>query len=89
MTPKLGLTPPNVKQLPQEKREGMEGGAWHLHAGRDGEKNCIRPKWGSEHGSHHVPHEYSRQELAVVQLVTWGHPAGTKHNDLSPILVIS
>lgn len=44
---------------------------------------------GSGHLSHHHPCGYSPQEFAVVQLVARGHPAGTEHNDLPPILVVS
>ena len=46
----------------------------------------------SRHAAHHCPptlHGHSPQELAVVQLVARGHSAGTEHNDLPPVLVIS
>lgn len=63
--------------------------AWHPRIGRNSQENSIRPNWGSGLRSHHLPREYSPEELAVVQLVARGHSAGAKHNDLPPILVIS
>lgn len=66
----------------------MEGGSLAPRARKDSKENGIRLSGGSGHGCRPSP-GYSPQELAVVQLVARGHSAGTKDNDLPPILVIS